>query len=494
MNIRDHSSQFSLFVYSTDVDQGAAVKVSLSQAGYDAYYFQELEAFQQRMQEMTPHVVVFSTLSVQGALSDFVEKVLEVSPEIKLIAMAESQQFEALSQYNTVGLADVVSLSEPSVDLRVLWTVDQVCETLYLTFQNEQLLQDWKEAQGQKDQLQGQINDQKAVQEEAQQMLVSSRLAGYRSSQSKEEVLQKYFEYLDKIPALYFKYLGSVRSFVATHASGFSAQQIQGVGCPLEGSDLESLNSQVTVGLLPPVMLEMLQKVFQFETARVLPLFVQNELEGVVVYSGKLGKADNWRVGEEFSLFSLCYSYFCLEKKVERLDVVDFVTELYNQKFYVEKLHEELERSRRLRQPVSVLKISIDDFFEIEQTMGVSARDEVLKAVSDFIRRTIRTNDLACRTQANEIGVILPHCHKKGAALLGERLRRIVESSLVVDRGVKISISVGVSEYPSLADSFESLDETATKALMHIMEKGGNRICLFKPSGSFTPEFEVVAD
>ncbi|WP_413290239.1 GGDEF domain-containing protein [Bdellovibrio sp. HCB337] len=494
MNIRDHSSQFSIFVYSTDVDQGASVKVSLSQAGYDAYYIQEMEVFQQRLKEMTPHLVVFSTTSVQGILSDFVNKVLEVSPEIKLIAMAEPQQFEALSQYNTLGLVDIVSLEGPSLDMRAVWAVDQTCETLYLTYQNEQLFTDWKEAQGQKDKLQQQVNDQKAVQQETSQMLVSNRVADYRSSQSKEEVLQKYFERLEKVPAVYFKYLTSVRSFVATHASGFSSQQIQGVGCQLEGTDLESLNTQITVGLLPPIMMEMLQKVFQIQTSRVLPLFVQNQLEGVVIYSGDLGKADTLRVGEEFSLFALCYSYFCLEKKVESLDVMDFVTDLYNQKFYVDKLHEELERSRRLQQPVSVLKISIDDFFEIEQTLGSNVRDEVLKTIGDYVRRTIRTNDFACRTQVNEFGVILPHCHKKGAALLGERLRRIVESSAILDSGVKISISVGVSEYPSLADSVGSLDETATKALMHIMEKGGNRICLFKPSGNFTPEFEVVVD
>jgi len=494
LNIREHSSQFSIFVYSTDVDQGAAVKVALSQAGYDAYFFHEMDAFKLRLKEMTPHLVIFSTMAVQGALSEFVNSVLEVSPEIKLIAMAAPQQFEALTQYNTLGLVDIVSLEGPSLDQRALWSADQVCETLYLTYQNEQLFADWKEAQAQKDRLQKQIDDQKAVQQETLQMLVSNRVADYRSSQSKEEVLQKYFERLEKVPAIYFKFLVSVRSFVATHASGYSSQQIQGVGCQVQGTDLENLNTQITVGLLPPIMMEMLQKIFNITTARVLPLFVQNQLEGVVVYSGESGKADTLRIGEEFSLFALCYSYFSLEKRVDSLDVQDYATELYNKKYYTDKLHEELERSRRLRQPVSVMKISIDDFFEIEQTLGANVRDEIVKTIADFVKRTIRANDIPCRTQINEISTILPHTHKKGAALLGERLRRIVESSSIVDSGVKVSVSVGVSEYPSLADSVPSLDETATKALVHIMEKGGNRICLYKPSGNFTPEFEVVVD
>jgi diguanylate cyclase (GGDEF)-like protein len=483
-----------MFVFSTEVDQGAGVKVSLSQAGYDAYYFQELEAFFARLKEMTPHLVIFSTMSVEGNLSQFVNDVLSVSPEIKLIAMAEPQQFEALSQYNTLGLMDIVSLEGPSLDSRAVWAVDQVCENMYLQFQNEQLFSDWKESQKTQEEMQKQIAEQRAVQEESKDRSMSHRIADYRSSQSKEEVLQKYFELMQGVQTVYFKFLPSVRSFVATHASGFRPDQIQGVGCRLENTDLESLNTQVTVGLLPPLMNEMLEKVFHLKTPRILPLFVQNHLEGVVVYPVNLSRAESFRVGEEFSLFSLCYSYFCAEKTIETLDVQDFVTELYNQKYYVEKLHEEIDRARRLQQAVSVVKISIDDFYEIEQTLGVNVRDQILKTLADFIKKTIRINDVACRTQVNELAVILPHCHRKGAALLGERLRRIIESSSIMESGVKVSISVGVSEFPSLADSVPTLDETATKALTHIMEKGGNRICLYKPPGNFTPEFEVAAD
>lgn len=494
MDIREHASQFSIFVFSTEVDQGAGVKVSLSQAGYDAYYFQDLESFHQRLREMAPHLVVFSTTSVQGTLSDFVNDVLAVNPEIKMITLAEPQQFEALSQYNTLGLMDIVSLDGPSLDSRVLWATDQVCENMYLKFQNEQLFAEWKEAQGAQENLQKQIAEQRAVQEESKERSISNRIADYRASQSKEEILQKFFELLGKTHAVYFKFLPSVRSFVATHASGYKPEQIHGVGCRLEGSDLESLNTQITVGLVPPLMNEMLETVFQMPMPRVLPLFVQNQLEGVVVHPANLGKAESLKVGEEFSLFSLCYAYFCAEKTVESLDVQDFVTELYNQKYYVEQLHVEIDRARRLQQAVSVVKISIDDFYEIEQTLGINVRDQILKTLADFIKKTIRVNDVACRTQVNELAVILPHCHRKGAALLGERLRRIIESSSIIESGIKVSISVGVSEFPSLADSVPALDETSTKALTHIMEKGGNRICLYKPPGNFTPEFEVAAD
>lgn len=63
-----------------------------------------------------------------------------------------------------------------------------------------------------------------------------------------------------------------------------------------------------------------------------------------------------------------------------------------------------------------------------------------------------------------------------------------------MDNGMKVSVSLGVSEYPSLCDSARTLDETATKALLHIVDKGGNKICLYKAPDSHRPEFEVAAD
>jgi len=144
--------------------------------------------------------------------------------------------------------------------------------------------------------------------------------------------------------------------------------------------------------------------------------------------------------------------------------------------------------------PLSVVKISLDDFYELESSMGEATRDELLKSLASVVHKSSRTNDLSCRTGMNELSMILPHCSKKGAALRAERLRRIVEATSLMDNGIKVSISLGVSEYPSLCDSAKSLDETAAKALNHIFDKGGNKICLYKAPGDYKPEFLVPAE
>ncbi|MNL05426.1 Diguanylate cyclase DosC [compost metagenome] len=205
-----------------------------------------------------------------------------------------------------------------------------------------------------------------------------------------------------------------------------------------------------------------------------------------------MDEAKRQHMGEEFSLFSVCYSHFVLEKKVDTLEVQDFVTELYNRNYYMKIVSDELERGRRLRQPLSVVKIAMDDFYEIESSLGEAVRDELLKSLASVVAKTSRTNDVTCRTGMNEMAMILPHCSRKGAALRAERLRRIVEGTSFLNNGMKVSVSLGISEFPTLCDSVSGLDETASKALLHILDKGGNKICLFKAPENHRPEFEVV--
>ncbi len=501
MNIRDYSSQFTVYVCSSDVDKGASAKVCLSQAGYDAYFFQDADGLEQRLNDNPPHVLVFSTSCLEGNLNDFVTHVLEINDDIKFVAMANLEQFGVLAQYNDHGFGDVISDEKTNLDLRVTWAVDRVCERLYLTYQNEQMFDELKAMQVKVEEVQSaaDLNLKKAqeadvlVQEKSESSFAHN-LAVYRSAESKEDIVQKFLNNISDTLCIYFKYLGSVRSFVATHANGIPSDDIQGVGCQLESGDVKDLGAGLVLGRLPTRFDQMLDEAFQLKPPKILPLYANGAFEGVFVYSEKLSEAGQLRLSEEFSLMSLCYSHLALEKKVDSLEVQDFVTELFNRNHYTRVLSDEIERARRLRQPISVVKIAMDDFYEIESSLGEAVRDELLKSLGTVVHKTSRSNDVTCRTGMNEIAMVLPHCSKKGAALRAERLRRIVEGSSFLNSGMKISVSLGISEYPSLCESMKSLDETASKALSHIIDKGGNKICLFKAPDAHRPEFEVAAE
>lgn len=497
MNIRDYSSQFTIYVYTTNVDQGASAKVSLSQAGYDAYFFQDKDTLVQRIRENAPHILVFSTATLEGSLSDFVAAIQEINDEVKFIAISAVSQFDILAQYNNYGFVDVISDEPVALETRIAWSVDRACEKLYLTYQNEQIFDDLHEAQEKMKEVHAAaVKSMNPVEpkREAQEISISMRIAEYRSAQSKEDLIQKYLDHLGDALCLFFKFLPSVRSFVATHAHGIPTSDIQGVGVQLESGDLKSLGSQLAMGLLPLRFAEMLTEAFKMSPPKALPLYAHNILEGVFVYSGSLSAADATSLSEEFTLMSLCYTNFTLEKKLDSLEVQDYVTELYNRSYYQKLLEDEVSRARRLKQPISVLKVAVDDFYEIESSLGETVRDEILKLVATIVSKTSRTNDVTCRTALNEIAMVLPHCSKKGAALRAERLRRIIEGTSFMEHGMKVSISLGISEYPTLCDSAKALDETATKALLHITDKGGNKICLYKASKDHLPEFDVQAE
>lgn len=496
MNIRDYSSQFTIYVFTTNVDLGASVKVYLSQAGYDAYFFQDKETLDQRLRENAPHVLVFSTASLAGSLSDFVSSVQEVNDDIKFIAVSAASQFEVLAQYNSFGFVDVISDEPTALESRVVWATDRACEKLYLTYQNEQLFDDLQVTKEKMEEAHAAAvkSMQEAQPKKPPGPSIAMRIAEYRSAQSKEDLIQKYLNRLENASCVYFKYLPSVRSFVATHAHGVPTSDIQGVGVQLESADLKEMSSLLAMGLLPVRFTEMAREAFKLVPPKALPLYAHNALEGVFVYSGSMSAADISSLSEEFTIMSLCYTNFALERKVDSLEVQDFVTELYNRNYYHKILNDEVSRSRRLKQPISVVKVALDDFYEIESSLGEAVRDEILKSVATVITKTSRTNDVTCRTAVNEMAMILPHCSKKGAALRAERLRRIIEGTSFLDNGMKVSVSLGISEFPSLCDSAKTLDESATKALLHITDKGGNKICLYKASEGHRPEFEVTAE
>lgn len=491
MKIRDIAPKFSVSVFANDIDHGAGIKVALTQAGYDAFFFEDRDRLLSRIAEKAPHVLIFSTASTKSGLSDFIESILKINAEIRFIAIAKASQIEVLSSYNEYGLVDVLTDEPEGLAARAVFAVDRACEKLYLTYQNEQLID--------------RLDADRAKLAEAQQAAtgaseaaarrgppIEDRIKDYRSAAAKEDLLRRFMQIAGKTPCVFLKYLPTVRSLVLTHSTTFDADGAQSVGCQLEAAEAKDFGSQVALGVVVPSLDRLLREAFRFPQSRLLPLFVHGQLEGVFAHDASLAGAERDRLHDEYALLALAYSNFALEKRVDALEVIDPVTEIQNRKAYTAKLQEEWARARRIRQPLCVVKLALDDFFELEQTLGENVRDTLLRQLAQLVLRTSRTNDTSCRTGLNEFAMILPHCSREGAMIRAERLRRIVENSQMLENGLKISVSLGISEYPGLCSTAQSLDETSTRALVHIMDKGGNRLCLFKAPADHRPDFPVT--
>lgn len=489
MRIRDHASQFCVLVLAHDPDWGAEAKTILSQTGYENYLVTDGKYLIDRLKSKNPHVVVFSILEIKGSLSEFVENILKVSPETRFVTLGKNLQFSILVEYARHGLEEFVTFDKENLGLRISSCVDRICEKLYYIYQNEQLLADLK-----KSSIAAAVPSPEVPMALASGPGLTERIVAYQSVTGREALIQRFFEYSGVQPIYHLRFLPSVMSFVATQAFGVSPQEIQGVGCQIEGLAMKDIATQLSLGVVPVPILEVAQKSLKVMSPQLQPLYVAGQLEGLILFSADLELQKKEKLMDEFSLFVLAFSAMDLQKRLEILEIQDPVTEVFNKKYYDIKLIEEVERALRIKQAVSLMKISIDDFFEIEQVLGDSAHDLLLKKVAQLILKSSRTNDCVARTAQNEFSVLMPHCHRQGALVRAERVRRIIENSMTVESGIKVSVSIGISEYPTLCGSAAAIEESAAKALHHIASRGGNKICLYKAPVDHTPEFVVPVE
>lgn len=494
MNIRNQSAHFSVWILDHDLDRGAEAKVRLSKAGYQSQFFQDMDLLLTDVKNNPPHVVIISTQGLKISLNDFIEKLMMVSAEIRIIFIGDIRKFDILAKFYDYGMEWILDESSEQIHSQILWSVDRLCEKLFFTFQNEQVIEQLNLSQKKESELrlEAQKLTEKLLSSSTPQAAMPSpvgsinqKLEIYSRAQSKDDVILGLMNLFGSRQGLFFKYIPSLHSFLLSHVSSFFASRsIQGIGAQLNAEDLKRLMSDLLSHRCPDKIELIAREQFQMQSIKIFPVFHGRQIEGICVYSDP-------QLLEELNLFYFIYTRMMFELRIHELEVQDPITELFNKNYYLKSLFDEIARAKRTTTPVSVIKICVDEFLELDQVLGELARETVMKNIASIIIKSSRANDLSARTDENEISLILPHCSKKGAALRAERLRRMIENAQLFDQNYKVTISLGISEYPSLCDSAQSLDDSSRKALHHISDKGGNKICMFKAVDGFQPDFQV---
>lgn len=170
--------------------------------------------------------------------------------------------------------------------------------------------------------------------------------------------------------------------------------------------------------------------------------------------------------------------------ELESLATRDSLTKLYNHAFFQESLRRELARARRGGTEFGLMLIDLDNFKTVNDKFGHPVGDEVLLAFAALLVGQSRTGDIsfrigekdiAARYGGDEFALILPDTSKLGTTVKAERLRAGVEK-LKFARAPAQTISVGIANFPSDADSPSGLVEAADRALYVAKRRGRNRI------------------
>ena len=154
------------------------------------------------------------------------------------------------------------------------------------------------------------------------------------------------------------------------------------------------------------------------------------------------------------------------EAELERRATHDALTGLPNRTLLCTRIADAVDRSRRLPDNVALLFLDLDRFKLVNDSLGHDAGDEVLRAVADRLRRSVRPTDLVGRFGGDEFAVLAEGLDRAGARTLAHRVRAAVGAPLVVgDHELALTASVGVRAVRP-GDSLDTDAEEAAKILL----------------------------
>ena len=156
-----------------------------------------------------------------------------------------------------------------------------------------------------------------------------------------------------------------------------------------------------------------------------------------------------------------------LYQKIQQLAITDGLTGLFVRRHFLERLEEEIKRSKRYDLSLSFLMADIDHFKECNDAHGHLIGDVVLREVAAVLKENIREIDLAGRYGGEEFAVVLPDTTLDDAIQVAERIRHQVDKTTFSAYGEKLSsqISIGIAVLPGDSSTSSGLIKKADEAL-----------------------------
>jgi diguanylate cyclase (GGDEF)-like protein/PAS domain S-box-containing protein len=159
----------------------------------------------------------------------------------------------------------------------------------------------------------------------------------------------------------------------------------------------------------------------------------------------------------------------------------DDLTGLPNRRYMRERLAELIDDASHSNQRVGLMFVDLDHFKVINDSLGHTAGDEMLKAIAGRMRGSLKEDDMLCRLGGDEFVIAIADA--SSPAQLARIAERVMETFArpvrIADQDVFTSATVGVSLYPDDARDVESLVRSADAALNRGKEQGRNRIEFF---------------
>ena len=164
--------------------------------------------------------------------------------------------------------------------------------------------------------------------------------------------------------------------------------------------------------------------------------------------------------------------------ELQQIAKQDSMTGALTRRGFMAELDRDFLRATRYERPSALVIIDVDHFKSINDRHGHPAGDAVLISIANTCIATMRKSDVFGRLGGEEFGLLLPETDTEDAREAAERIRRLIEVTIVEVAGASIrtTVSMGVAPVPSLAEGVATWLAEADIALYEAKNFGRNRV------------------
>jgi diguanylate cyclase (GGDEF)-like protein/PAS domain S-box-containing protein len=162
-----------------------------------------------------------------------------------------------------------------------------------------------------------------------------------------------------------------------------------------------------------------------------------------------------------------------LYKELRYQSITDPLTGLYNHRFFVRCLNQEMKRVNRYAGDLTLMMIDVDGFKKYNDRYGHVEGDNLLKMIAKILKSNLRRVDILCRYGGDEFGIILPDTDVAQSRTAAEKLKKAVEDVCFKEG---ITLSIGLASYQKDMDRYDFVMQ-ADEALYAAKRTGKNKVC-----------------
>ena len=184
------------------------------------------------------------------------------------------------------------------------------------------------------------------------------------------------------------------------------------------------------------------------------------------------------------------------ERELVHLATHDHLTGLFNRLRFEEELERRLSHTRRGEKPTVLLWLDLDNFKEVNDSLGHKAGDDLLVGLSLELSRRLRPDSVLARLGGDEFGVLIPDVDVSEVMAVASRLLDDIRAMEFLTEGgrVRLTPSIGVVLLPDHATTPEEALARADLAMYRAKGDGGNRVCVYEPDADWQEELRMRFD